>query len=184
MTTYGRVVRNPRLASEASTFCKRIGFSGIVDMDWRLDRRDDVFRLLDCNPRVGAQFRLFENDAGVDVVRALHLDLTRRAVPEGAQIEGRGFIVENHDAMAALAYRRLRTGSKAVPHATGSIERAWFAWDDPLPFVGVLIRLPRMLLRRLRRSGRGVNGLRKRGRSCRARRRTPSPRLWWRHRPW
>jgi hypothetical protein len=30
---------------------------------------------LDFNPRVGAQFRLFEDDAGSDVVRALHLDL-------------------------------------------------------------------------------------------------------------
>ena len=74
----------------AARFCRAIGFSGIADLDWRLDRRDGRYKLLDFNPRVGAQFRLFETDAGIDVVRALHLDLTGRPVPAGAQENGPG----------------------------------------------------------------------------------------------
>jgi predicted ATP-grasp superfamily ATP-dependent carboligase len=82
--------RNPELAAESVEFLRKIGYCGIVDMDWRLDRRDGRYRLLDCNPRVGAQFRLFESTAGIDVVRAQHLDLTGREVPQAPQVNGRG----------------------------------------------------------------------------------------------
>lgn len=140
-TSYARVVANAELAAESIEFCRRVGYSGIVDMDWRLDRRDGRYRLLDCNPRVGAQFRLFETEAGIDVVRAQHLDLTGREVPRAPQIEGRGFVVENRDLPALLTYRRLRPKADAVPHARGHIEPAWFAWDDPLPFVAMAVRL-------------------------------------------
>jgi predicted ATP-grasp superfamily ATP-dependent carboligase len=149
-TTYARAVANSQLAAESAAFCARIGYCGIVDMDWRLDRRDGRYRLLDCNPRVGAQFRLFENDAGIDVVRALHLDLTDREVPAGRQIDGRGFVVESRDCLAILAYRRFRPSSHAVPHTKGRIERAWFAWDDPLPFVSMAARLLGPLSRRIK----------------------------------
>jgi D-aspartate ligase len=146
-TTYARVVANAELESESIGFLRRVGYRGIVDMDWRLDRRDGRYRLLDCNPRIGAQFRLFENTAGIDVVRALHLDLTGRAVPKAEQIEGRGFFVENRDLPALLTYRRLRPKPDAVPHAKGRIEPAWFAWDDPLPFVSMAVRLAGPLTR-------------------------------------
>jgi len=140
-TSYARVVANPELAAESVEFLRRVGYCGIVDMDWRLDRRDGRYRLLDCNPRIGAQFRLFETAAGIDVVRAQHLDLTGREVPPAPQIEGRGFFVENRDLPALLTYRRLRPAPDAVPHARGPIEPAWFAWDDPLPFVSMAVRL-------------------------------------------
>jgi predicted ATP-grasp superfamily ATP-dependent carboligase len=140
-TSYGRVVTNARLFEDSTSFCARLGFRGIIDMDWRLDRRDGRYRLLDCNPRVGAQFRLFENDAGIDVVRALHLDLSGRKVPRGRQIDGRGFVVENRDLPAIFGYRRVRRAPTSVPHAKGRVEFAWFAWDDPLPFVAMTARL-------------------------------------------
>ncbi len=83
MTANAYVVDNPELADLAARFIKQIGFTGIIDLDLRFDRRDGRYKLLDFNPRMGAQFRLFENESGVDVVRAMHLDLTGRAVPEG-----------------------------------------------------------------------------------------------------
>jgi predicted ATP-grasp superfamily ATP-dependent carboligase len=146
-TSYARVVANPELAAESIEFLRRVGYCGIVDMDWRLDRRDGRYRLLDCNPRVGAQFRLFESTAGIDVVRAQHLDLTGREVPNAPQVEGRGFFVENRDLPALLTYRRLRPKPDAVPHEKGPIEAAWFAWDDPLPFVSMAVRLAAPLTR-------------------------------------
>ncbi|CAM5498742.1 D-aspartate ligase [Streptomyces abikoensis] len=85
MTANAYVVDNPELAGMAAQFIKQVGFSGIIDLDWRFDRRDGRYKLLDFNPRMGAQFRLFESESGVDVVRAQHLDLTGRRVPEGEQ---------------------------------------------------------------------------------------------------
>lgn len=143
MTANAYVVDNPELADFAAWFVKQIGFSGIVDLDLRLDRRDGQYKLLDFNPRMGAQFRLFENESGVDVVRAMHLDLTGRAVPEGEPRTGRRYIVENIDLPALLAYRRSGyTTPHAPTHASGT-ELAWLAADDLLPFLTMLARCVR-----------------------------------------
>ncbi|MCS0602892.1 ATP-grasp domain-containing protein [Streptomyces sp. LP11] len=143
MTAHAYVVDNPELADLAARFVKEIGFTGVVDLDLRFDRRDGQYKLLDFNPRVGAQFRLFESEAGVDVVRALHLDLTGRPVPEGEQRTGHRYVVENIDLPALLAYRR---GGYTTPHAparASGTELAWFAGDDPLPFLTMLARFAR-----------------------------------------
>jgi D-aspartate ligase len=169
MTACARTVPNPGLAEAAVRFCKAIGFSGIADLDWRLDLRDGQYKLLDFNPRAGAQFRLFETEAGLDVVRAMHLDLTGRPVPVSPQVNGRKLIVENIDPLAQLAYRR----RGAAPPAAGptpapspapglplasrvpagqaapsgdqdraeQTELAWIAPDDPVPFLAMLLRL-------------------------------------------
>lgn len=65
----------------AKLFCAQVGYRGIFDIDWRLGQRTGRYYLLDFNPRVGAQFRMFEDDAGIDVVRAMHLDLSGRPIP-------------------------------------------------------------------------------------------------------
>ncbi|MEV0260987.1 ATP-grasp domain-containing protein [Streptomyces sp. NPDC050617] len=143
MTANAYVVDNPELAEMTAQFIKRIGFSGIVDLDWRYDRRDGLYKLLDFNPRMGAQFRLFENEWGIDVVRAQHLDLTGRKVPEGEQLAGRRFIVENIDLPAYAAYRRSGYTTPHAPARASSTELAWIARDDMKPFFTMLVRFVR-----------------------------------------
>ncbi|MFC5721917.1 ATP-grasp domain-containing protein [Streptomyces gamaensis] len=143
MTACAYVVDNPELADMTAQFIKQIGFCGIVDLDWRFDRRDGRCKLLDFNPRMGAQFRLFESETGIDVVRAQHLDLTGRKVPEGEQLAGRRFVVENIDLPALAAYRRSGyTTPHAPPRANGT-ELAWAARDDIKPFFTMLARFVR-----------------------------------------
>src|SRR6202011_1637155 len=62
---------NPELAELALSFIRAISFRGICDMDWRLATTSGRYSLLDFNPRLGANFRMFETSAGVDVARAL-----------------------------------------------------------------------------------------------------------------
>lgn len=140
MTACAYVVDNPDLAEMAAQFIKRIGFSGIVDLDWRFDRRDGRYKLLDFNPRMGAQFRLFENEAGVDVVRAQHLHLTGRKVPEAEQRAGHRFVVENIDLPALIAYRRSGYRTPHAPARAAGTELAWLAADDMKPFFTMLAR--------------------------------------------
>lgn len=140
MTACAHVADNPELARMSARFIRRIGFTGIADLDWRFDRRDGRYKLLDFNPRMGAQFRLFENTAGVDVVRAQHLALTGRTVPEGAQRAGHRFVVENVDLPARWAYRRSGRRTPHTPARAAGTELAWFAGDDPLPFLTMLAR--------------------------------------------
>lgn len=141
-TTLGRCVENEALRNQAEELCKGLNYRGIMDLDYRLDRRDGQYKLTDFNPRVGAQFRLFENTAGIDVVRALHLDLTGRPVPRAASIEGRRFMAEHHDVLAGWAYHRdggltARDWWRSV---RGVDEFAWLAADDLRPFVVMSLR--------------------------------------------
>jgi D-aspartate ligase len=142
LTSLGRWVDNPDLHQQASELLARVGFRGIVDLDYRFDPRTGTYKLLDFNPRLGAQFRLFSDSAGVDVVIAAHLDLTGREIPPGSPHLGRSFLVENYDPIAALAYRRLGLDLKSwVASLRRADELAWFARDDLAPFGLMCLRM-------------------------------------------
>ena len=155
LTSLGRWVDNPDLHQQAADLMARVGFRGIVDLDYRFDPRTGTYKLLDFNPRLGAQFRLFSDSAGVDVVVAAHLDLTGREIPHGSPHVGRSFLVENYDPIAALAYRRLGLDLRSwVASLRRADELAWFARDDLAPFGLMCLRMGwRALTRPLARRG-------------------------------
>ncbi len=141
VTTVGLTRANEALREQAVAFCRAVGFRGIASMDWRLDSRDGRFKLLDFNVRIGAMFRMFQTDRGVDVVRALHLDLTGREVPYGREIEDRRYVVGNLALAVALQYPHDRASRRQVRRfPAGGVERAWLAGDDPLPALVTLVR--------------------------------------------
>lgn len=139
ITTAGRARWNDDLADLSRRLFDAVGFRGIADLDWRRDLRDGRYKLVDFNPRVGAQFRLFEDEAGLDVVRAQHLGLTGRPVPQAPFPEGRAFVVEDFDYAARIAYRGDRTDGPAPDGRPPSVERGWFSLDDPLPFLPMVV---------------------------------------------
>src|SRR5690606_22750061 len=108
---------------------------------------DGQYKLVDFNPRIGGQFRLFENEAGIDVIRAMHLDLTGREVPRARPKEARGYVAIQLDIPARVHYRR--HGLTVPPHPQRRVEQAWFARDDVMPFAMMLVRAPTMLTSRL-----------------------------------
>jgi D-aspartate ligase len=141
-TTLGLSILNDALSRQAQAMLEAINYSGIMDIDYRRDERDGRYNLLDFNPRVGANFRMFEDCEGVDVVRALHLDLTGRVVQRSPMIEGRTFLVELHDLFASRALRRCRLTTQTWRQSlTERRELAWWSWDDPLPFLVMGTRL-------------------------------------------
>jgi predicted ATP-grasp superfamily ATP-dependent carboligase len=138
VTTYARSVKNQGLVAEAIRFLSEIGYRGPVDQDWRFDRRDGRYKLLDSNPRLGNQFLLFENQTGINVVRAMHLDLTGRPVPGGRQRTGVGLRVENLDFPAFALYRGHKSHQAISPtslESGGGSTFGWWASDDPKPFL-------------------------------------------------
>jgi D-aspartate ligase len=168
VTAHAYTSANPELAEESARFCRAVGFHGICDLDWRFDRRDGRYKLLDFNPRLGAQFRLFETGPGIDLVRAMHLDLTGRTVPSGGQLEGRSFTVEILDGPARIAARRghrsaqLPEPPKSAPSARGGRGRlrelAWSAADDPLPALSAVVRSAGPAAHRLRTAADALVG--------------------------
>ncbi|MDQ0601623.1 putative ATP-grasp superfamily ATP-dependent carboligase [Streptomyces canus] len=121
LTAVGRWTDNPQVRALAERLTGELGYRGIFDLDFRRCGTTGRYHLLDFNPRPGAQFRLFTDTAGLDVVRALHLDLTDRQLPVAEPQEGRSFVVENYAPLAAL---------RRAPHGR---ELAWHAPDDPAP---------------------------------------------------
>jgi D-aspartate ligase len=115
-------------------FLQAIGFVGIASIDARYDRRYGTYQLLDVNPRTGAAFRVFENVHGIDVIRALHLDLSGREVPRGPQREQRTYIVEPYSLRSRRAYRDAGLTRRAwLRDFVTADERAWITRDDLRP---------------------------------------------------
>jgi D-aspartate ligase len=142
LTCLGRATPNARLAGEMTALLRRVGYQGILDLDLRWDPRDDQYKLLDFNPRIGAQFKLFRDAAGTDVATACYLDLTGEAVPDREQVNRR-FVVENYDPIAAFGY--WRGGELGLRPWIASLraidETAWFARDDLRPFGLMCLRM-------------------------------------------
>jgi D-aspartate ligase len=143
LTSLGRSAPNARLAAEVTGLLARLGYRGLLDLDIRLDPRDGEYNLLDFNPRLGAQFRVFRDTAGTDVALAAYLDLTGQEIPPGEQVSGRGFLVENYDPISALAHwRRGELSPRAWLASLRTVdETAWFAHDDLLPFGLMCLRM-------------------------------------------
>ena len=135
-TSLGICLRNDEVAATTQIFMKAVGYCGILDIGYRYDARDDMYKVLDVNPRIGSTFRLFVGNNGLDVVRTLYRDLTGQIVPPTTAIEGRKWIVEDQDIYSSCRY--WRDGKLGVlgwlVSLVGIREGAWFAWDDSAPF--------------------------------------------------
>jgi predicted ATP-grasp superfamily ATP-dependent carboligase len=136
LTSLGRAVPNSRVAGQVTAMAAAIGFRGIADLDLRFDPRDAQYKLLDFNPRLGAQFRLFTTASGVDVARAAYLDLTGQPAEAGEMTRGRRFLVENYDPLGAVGYwRRGELGLRSWAASLRRVDEvAWLARDDLRPF--------------------------------------------------
>lgn len=165
LTAVGRWAHDEKVADSTRRLVEILGYRGILDLDYRLDPATGAYHLLDFNPRAGAQFRLFTDRGGLDVVRAQHLDLTDRPLPPRAPLPGRRFTVGNYAVLSALREPSGATGAaEATDPAPGSPaqaspaparlplrdarEGAWWAADDPAPALAMATAWTLHLLRR------------------------------------
>jgi D-aspartate ligase len=122
-------------------FLQAIGYTGLVDIDIRYDARDGLYKVLDINPRIGANFRLFVSANGFDLARIYYLEMTGQCCDVESIREGRKWLVEDFDLVASLRY-----------WVDGNLElRGWFMslrdideygylnLKDPLPALARLV---------------------------------------------
>jgi predicted ATP-grasp superfamily ATP-dependent carboligase len=72
--TLGSCVDNEVVESVTKRLMKEIGYRGPLDIGYRFDARDNKYKLLDVNPRMGGTFRLFVGENGMDVAIAYARD--------------------------------------------------------------------------------------------------------------
>lgn len=152
-TSLGICLHNPEVNEITRRFMKAIGYRGVLDIGYRYDARDGQYKVLDANPRIGATFRLFVGENGMDVARALYLDLTGQEVIPSSANEGRKWMVEDLDIVSS--YRYFREGSLSFSEWMRSFrglkETAFISPDDPLPLIAVLVSRSAEWVRRLLR---------------------------------
>lgn len=125
-------VHQEELAARAGEFLLAMGFRGIAGMEFKLDRRDGHFKLLDFNPRWGQGDSLAAN-CGIDITWLYYCDcvgLTPEAsgsYPAGVKwVQLRPFLA------AIRAARRERKESiwRNLWALRGPLHHSVFAWDD------------------------------------------------------
>jgi D-aspartate ligase len=156
MTSLGICLKNETVAANTQKLMKAVGYRGILDIGHRYDARNGQYKILDINPRIGATFRLFAATNGLDVVRALYLDLTGQTVPAAEVRENRKWFVEDKDFFSCLAYRRdgKLTIGQWLASFRGVEEAAYFAWDDPIGLLQPASNIASRVIHRIARRTR------------------------------
>ena len=158
-TSLGICEKSEVVELQTARLLRGVGYCGPVDMGYRYDVRDDQYKLLDVNPRVGSTFRLFVASNGLDVVRALYLDLSGQTVPPAQVCQGRKWIVESNDLVSSWAAFRERqlTFRGWLRSLRGVQEGVWLAWSDLVPLMTLpLLWLRKRLRKRTLRVASGV----------------------------
>jgi len=158
MTALGICLPNPAVESATKTLVSAVGYKGILDIGYRYDARDGLYKLLDVNPRLGATFRLFVGHNGMDVTRAAYLHFTGQPVPASNICAGRKWILEDADLVSCMQY--YRDGVLSVRKWLGSYrgikECAWYAADDVRPFLRMSWLFSMRVFRKIFRKSRAL----------------------------
>jgi predicted ATP-grasp superfamily ATP-dependent carboligase len=138
-TSLGICARNDVVETQTKQLMQVVAYRGPLDVGYRFDARDGQYKLLDLNPRIGSTFRLFAAENGLDVARALYLDITGQTIPSAQVPEGRKWVVETNDIVSSWVQFRKRqlTPSGWLRSLRGVQERAWLASDDLAPLAAL-----------------------------------------------
>ena len=111
-------------------------YQGLANLEFKLDSRDEEYKLIEINVRCGERVRLAV-DAGVDIPYIAYEDMLGKAVtPINTYSEGMQWMNLVNDFGALLYYRKIgqvRFG-QWVASVMASRSHAYFSWDDPIPF--------------------------------------------------
>ena len=129
--------RNPELVADGARFCQSIGYRGIAGLEYKRDREDNQYKLLDFNPRLMLSDALTAY-CGINFPLMQYLDLTgQRPAPRREPAQGVKWLESIADFRAFKEYHeRGELGLKDwLKSIWGARVFALFAWDDPLPFL-------------------------------------------------
>jgi predicted ATP-grasp superfamily ATP-dependent carboligase len=152
-STYVETVECGPVATAALSLISSLRWTGLLEVEFKRDRRDGRFKLLDVNPRVWGWHTLGAR-AGVDFPYALWLATLGEPVPTMRARTGVRWVRTTTD-LAAVAREILlgRTSLRSYLRSLRApLEGAIFARDDPAPALAevpmILLILVRRLLRR------------------------------------
>ena len=132
-TTLIRTAEVPGLAEMSVKFLQKVGYQGLVDVEFKYDRRTDSYYIIEINPRLGRWYGIVEA-AGHDTVYYSYLDLTDQPIPDDVS-ESRQvkwvFVLRD---VLSVANNKLWSFSDMFRSYAGP--KTWCIWarDDIKPF--------------------------------------------------
>jgi predicted ATP-grasp superfamily ATP-dependent carboligase len=135
-STFVETIDDPVSSAAAERLLAALRYTGIVEVEFKRDRRDGKLKLLDINPRVWGWHSLC-GFAGVDYPYLLWLLTIGEPVPPTKTVAGVRWVRMSTDAPTAI--REILHGRLSLREYLRSIRPplapAIFASDDPLPGV-------------------------------------------------
>jgi predicted ATP-grasp superfamily ATP-dependent carboligase len=150
-STYVESAELPELEVPSRALLERLGYTGLVEIEFKRDARDGRPKLLDVNPRIWGWHTLCAR-AGIDFTWLAWLLARNEPVPAASARAGVRWTRFSTDLPAAA--REIGRGRLSARAYLGSLrgprERAIYASDDPLPGLCELPLLAAGLARRAR----------------------------------
>jgi len=146
-STFVQTIERPELEEVSERLLRRIGYYGLVELEYKHDVRDGQTKLLDINARTWGYHSLGQR-AGVDFPYLLYADQLSLPAPDGVR------------ARTGVSWIRLATDVPTALALAAQGELDWraylrlanaesvFSGDDPLPGVAELALLPYLAVKR------------------------------------
>ena len=148
-STYVETVDIPILEELSERFLRKIGYYGLVEVEYKLDPRDNRYKLLDVNARTWGYHSLGAS-AGVDFSYLLYADQLEIPVVECRGKAGVGWIRTTTDVPAAVC--AIAAGDTDVRGYLSSLKNcdadAVFSLEDPFPGLAEALLIPYLAIKR------------------------------------
>jgi len=148
-STYVETIDLPALDEPSQRFLREIGYYGLVELEYKRDRRDGEYKLLDVNARTWG-YHTAGYTAGVDFPHLLFRDQLGEDVDPGKARSGVSWIrlaTDVPNALVDIRAGRLRAGAY-LRTLRGIDTEAVFSWRDPLPGLYEVALLPYLAVKR------------------------------------
>lgn len=148
-STYVETADIPILEDYSRRFLKSANYYGLVEIEYKLDPRDNQFKLLDVNARSWGYHSLGQA-AGVDFSYMLYADQLGLPVPFCQAKPGIGWVRMATD-LPAAAVAILNRDTDVVSYFRTLLNcnvEAVFAFDDPLPALLEILMIPYLAVTR------------------------------------
>jgi predicted ATP-grasp superfamily ATP-dependent carboligase len=148
-STFVETIDLPQLEMLSTRFLDRIGYYGLVEMEYKLDSRDGQYKLLDANPRTWGYHTLGAT-AGVDFTSMVFSDQTGVSVQPSRGRPGVNWIRLLTDLPTGIAdiFGKRETSWSYLRSVHTADTEAVFSGRDPLPGLAELALLPYLAVKR------------------------------------
>jgi D-aspartate ligase len=148
-STYAETIGHDELEASSLQFLTRMGYYGLVEIEYKQDRRDGAFKLLDVNPRTWG-YHTLGAAAGVDFSALLYRDQTGDDISPSRAQPGVSWLRLLTDLPTGLVDVRARRISLASYVASLRAANTEAVWDkhDLKPWLSELALVPYLIAKR------------------------------------